>query len=335
MRSSTSSSELRTAGPRAARHAKRLVLDRPDGAETARRIAERRTSDEGQEGLARVPRAASPGLGSGAARRGLISALWCARTSVSSVVGDADFFGGRANGRMRRSLERRRARRSPQRARRGSVPTGRADRARERSRRGRTGVYTARPRHDQRRRADRRRAERGGARRNALGRASTANTIVKITTADERSRLAASPRRPADERAPTIGRSRCLRGGIPSACSTCASPACTRMPGCGPSRSLASRRPQSSSRWRSRHGRAAVRAPASPHRADRGARVRRGGDAAAGAAAWPGVGGVGARVALPGDDMFLAALVLRERLRGLQLVGVALALVAVMLISSA
>jgi methylglutaconyl-CoA hydratase len=43
--------ELRTAGPRAARHAKRLVLDRPDGADTARRIAERRTSDEGQEGL--------------------------------------------------------------------------------------------------------------------------------------------------------------------------------------------------------------------------------------------------------------------------------------------
>lgn len=43
--------ELRTAGPRAARHAKRLVLDRPDGAETARRIAERRASEEGQEGL--------------------------------------------------------------------------------------------------------------------------------------------------------------------------------------------------------------------------------------------------------------------------------------------
>ncbi|MBA2475282.1 MAG: enoyl-CoA hydratase/isomerase family protein [Actinobacteria bacterium] len=43
--------ELRTAGPRAARAAKRLVLDRPDGLETARRIAERRTSDEGQEGL--------------------------------------------------------------------------------------------------------------------------------------------------------------------------------------------------------------------------------------------------------------------------------------------
>ena len=43
--------ELRTAGPRAARHAKRLVLDRPEGAETARLIAERRASDEGQEGL--------------------------------------------------------------------------------------------------------------------------------------------------------------------------------------------------------------------------------------------------------------------------------------------
>jgi len=43
--------ELRTAGPRAARHAKRLVLERPDGSDTARRIAERRTSDEGQEGL--------------------------------------------------------------------------------------------------------------------------------------------------------------------------------------------------------------------------------------------------------------------------------------------
>ena len=43
--------ELKSAGPRAARHAKKLVLDRPDGPETARRIAERRTSDEGQEGL--------------------------------------------------------------------------------------------------------------------------------------------------------------------------------------------------------------------------------------------------------------------------------------------
>ena len=44
--------ELRSAGPRASRHAKRLVLDRPDGPETARRIAERRASDEGQAGLA-------------------------------------------------------------------------------------------------------------------------------------------------------------------------------------------------------------------------------------------------------------------------------------------
>jgi methylglutaconyl-CoA hydratase len=44
--------ELLTAGPDAARHAKRLVLDAPlDGLETARRIAERRTSEEGQEGL--------------------------------------------------------------------------------------------------------------------------------------------------------------------------------------------------------------------------------------------------------------------------------------------
>jgi methylglutaconyl-CoA hydratase len=43
--------ELLTAGPEAARAAKRLVLDRPDGPETERRIAERRTSAEGQEGL--------------------------------------------------------------------------------------------------------------------------------------------------------------------------------------------------------------------------------------------------------------------------------------------
>jgi len=43
--------ELRTAGPRAARHAKRLALERPDGRETALRIAERRASEEGQAGL--------------------------------------------------------------------------------------------------------------------------------------------------------------------------------------------------------------------------------------------------------------------------------------------
>ena len=43
--------ELLSAGPQAARWAKRLVRERPDGSETARWIAERRTSEEGQEGL--------------------------------------------------------------------------------------------------------------------------------------------------------------------------------------------------------------------------------------------------------------------------------------------
>jgi methylglutaconyl-CoA hydratase len=43
--------ELLAAGPQAARWAKRLVRERPDGPETARWIAERRTSEEGQEGL--------------------------------------------------------------------------------------------------------------------------------------------------------------------------------------------------------------------------------------------------------------------------------------------
>ena len=43
--------ELRTAGPEATRHAKKLVLERPDGLATERRIAQRRTSEEGQEGL--------------------------------------------------------------------------------------------------------------------------------------------------------------------------------------------------------------------------------------------------------------------------------------------
>jgi methylglutaconyl-CoA hydratase len=43
--------ELRSAGPEAVRHAKKLVLERPDGLGTERRIAQRRTSDEGQEGL--------------------------------------------------------------------------------------------------------------------------------------------------------------------------------------------------------------------------------------------------------------------------------------------
>ncbi|HLY95492.1 MAG TPA: enoyl-CoA hydratase-related protein, partial [Gaiellaceae bacterium] len=44
-------SELMSAGPQATRWAKRLVRERPDGPETARWIAERRASDEGQEGL--------------------------------------------------------------------------------------------------------------------------------------------------------------------------------------------------------------------------------------------------------------------------------------------
>ena len=43
--------ELLSAGPLAARWAKRLVRERPEGPETARWIAERRTSEEGQEGL--------------------------------------------------------------------------------------------------------------------------------------------------------------------------------------------------------------------------------------------------------------------------------------------
>jgi methylglutaconyl-CoA hydratase len=43
--------ELLSAGPQAVRWAKRLVRERPDGSETARWIAERRASEEGQEGL--------------------------------------------------------------------------------------------------------------------------------------------------------------------------------------------------------------------------------------------------------------------------------------------
>ncbi len=43
--------ELLSAGPKAARAAKKLVLERPDGPDTARRIAEQRTSAEGQAGL--------------------------------------------------------------------------------------------------------------------------------------------------------------------------------------------------------------------------------------------------------------------------------------------
>jgi methylglutaconyl-CoA hydratase len=53
--------ELLSAGPHAARWAKRLVRERPDGPETARWIAERRTSDEGQEGLAAFLERRPPG----------------------------------------------------------------------------------------------------------------------------------------------------------------------------------------------------------------------------------------------------------------------------------
>ena len=53
--------EFRSAAPRASRAAKRLVLDRPDGLETARRIAERRTSPEGQEGLQAFLAGRTPG----------------------------------------------------------------------------------------------------------------------------------------------------------------------------------------------------------------------------------------------------------------------------------
>lgn len=53
--------ELSTAAPRASRAAKRLVLDRPDGPDTARRIAERRTSPEGQEGLQAFVAGRKPG----------------------------------------------------------------------------------------------------------------------------------------------------------------------------------------------------------------------------------------------------------------------------------
>jgi methylglutaconyl-CoA hydratase len=43
--------QLLGAGPEAVRAAKRLVLERPEGEDTAYRIAARRTSAEGQEGL--------------------------------------------------------------------------------------------------------------------------------------------------------------------------------------------------------------------------------------------------------------------------------------------
>jgi methylglutaconyl-CoA hydratase len=55
-------SDLLAAGPEAVRAAKRLVLDAPlDGPEAARRIAERRTSTEGQEGLSAFLERREPG----------------------------------------------------------------------------------------------------------------------------------------------------------------------------------------------------------------------------------------------------------------------------------
>ncbi len=56
--------ELRSAGPEAARHAKKLVLERPDGLATERRIAQRRTSEEGQEGLRAFVEKRDPSWGS-------------------------------------------------------------------------------------------------------------------------------------------------------------------------------------------------------------------------------------------------------------------------------
>jgi len=53
--------ELLTAGPEAVRNAKRLVLERPDGEDTAHRIAARRTSAEGQEGLGAFVERRKPG----------------------------------------------------------------------------------------------------------------------------------------------------------------------------------------------------------------------------------------------------------------------------------
>ncbi len=53
--------EILKSGPEATRAAKRLVLDRPEGIETARIAAERRTSAEGQEGLRAFLDKRSPG----------------------------------------------------------------------------------------------------------------------------------------------------------------------------------------------------------------------------------------------------------------------------------
>ena len=83
--------ELRTAGPRAARHAKRLVLERPDGPETARRIAERRTSDEGQAGLGAFLERERPPWAP-ALEHDAVTALLALVSAV--FIGSADFLGG-------------------------------------------------------------------------------------------------------------------------------------------------------------------------------------------------------------------------------------------------
>ena len=155
--------------PRAARHAKRLVLDRPDGTETARRIAERRTSDEGQEGLrAFLERRARPGRRP--TRRRALTAREAPLTAVLAIasallIGGADFIGGFLSrsfepgaGRGARAGDRagpgdpcgaRRRRRARDRRRRGVV-----GRERRRCRpRARPVLHRDDTRHDQPRRA--------------------------------------------------------------------------------------------------------------------------------------------------------------------------------------
>ncbi len=53
--------EILAGGPIATREAKRLVLDRPVGEETARIAASRRSSDEGQDGLRAFLERRAPG----------------------------------------------------------------------------------------------------------------------------------------------------------------------------------------------------------------------------------------------------------------------------------
>ena len=142
--------ELRTAGPRAARHAKRLVLERPDGPETARRIAERRTSDEGQEGLRAFLERRRPAWAPAPTRRRALSrAREAPMTAVLAIasallVGGADFIGGflsRSSARSGSPRSRRRSgwpsrSRGARRRRRARDRRGRGLVGRERGRRG-------------------------------------------------------------------------------------------------------------------------------------------------------------------------------------------------------